>query len=99
MASGVPVAAYPVPGPLDVVGTSKAGVLDEDLKAAALKALELNPDDARAHAQTFSWDACLQQFLDNLDMFRDPDGAIRPQLNGEDVQDGDHLVHNPAPGE
>jgi glycosyltransferase involved in cell wall biosynthesis len=36
LASGVPVAAYPVPGPLDVVDQSGAGVLDDDLGAAIL---------------------------------------------------------------
>ena len=70
MASGVPVAAYPVPGPLDVVDGSGAGVLDEDLKSAALKALDINPDVARAHAEKFSWAASFDQFLGNLHVFR-----------------------------
>ena len=57
MACGLPVAAYPVTGPLDVVGRSGAGILHEDLKLAALKALDISRDAARAHAQTFSWQA------------------------------------------
>ena len=50
MACGTPVAAYPVPGPLDVVGSSPGGVLDLDLRAAALRALALPRDQARARA-------------------------------------------------
>lgn len=63
MACGLPVAAYPVAGPLDVVGTSGAGVLDEDLRMAALGALSIPGARARAHAETFSWEACARQWL------------------------------------
>ena len=66
MASGLPVAALPVPGPLDVVGDSGAGVLDRDLHAACLAALEIPRELARAHAETFTWAAATQQFLDNV---------------------------------
>jgi len=70
MASGVPVAAYPVPGPLDVVNQSGAGVLDEDLAAAVEKALTIPAEVCRAHALKFSWDASFDQFESNLDVFR-----------------------------
>ena len=53
MASGLPVAAYPVPGPIDVV-SAKAGVLDDDLRAACLKALTLSREDAREHSLRFT---------------------------------------------
>jgi glycosyltransferase involved in cell wall biosynthesis len=66
MSSGLPVAAFPVPGPLDVVGESGAGVLDKDLKSACLKALEIPRWKARAHAETFSWRASAEQFLTGL---------------------------------
>ena len=69
LACGLPVAAYPVPGPWDVVGGSDAGVLSEDLRAAALAALSIPADTARAHALAFSWGACTRQFLDNLRPF------------------------------
>jgi glycosyltransferase involved in cell wall biosynthesis len=69
LASGLPVAAYPVPGPNDVIGRSPAGVLDEDLRAAALAALAVDPALCRAHALDFSWEACTRQFLDNLRPF------------------------------
>jgi len=66
MACGLPVAAYPVTGPLDVLGDSKAGVMDEDLRAACLGALKVKREDAAAHARTFSWRAATEQFLAHL---------------------------------
>lgn len=66
MACGVPVAAYPVMGPNDVVGDSGAGVLGDDLATASKAALAIDPQICRAHALKFSWDACTQEFLQNL---------------------------------
>ena len=66
MACGIPVAAYPVTGPLDVVVPGVTGMLDEDLAAAALGALELDPADCRAHATRHSWGAATRQFVDAL---------------------------------
>lgn len=66
MACGTPVAAYPVPGPLDVIGNSGAGVLDEDLRRACLAALDIDRSRALAHAQAFSWAGAAAQFLGNL---------------------------------
>jgi glycosyltransferase involved in cell wall biosynthesis len=66
LASGVPVAAYPVPGPLDVVTTPKVGALDEDLKKACMAAIDCEPADCRAHAETFTWGTCARQFRDTL---------------------------------
>ena len=66
MACGLPVAAYPVTGPLDVIGESNAGVMHEDLRTACLAALELRREDAAAHARKFSWRAATEQFLSHL---------------------------------
>ena len=66
MASGLPVAAFPAPGPLDVVGDSGAGVLSEDLRAACLAALEIPREAARARAQQFSWEESARQFLGHI---------------------------------
>ena len=66
LASGTPVAAYPVAGPRDVVTDPSAGVLHEDLRHAALAALELDRAAARRHAMRFSWDAATREFADNL---------------------------------
>jgi len=66
MAAGVPVAAFPIMGPIDVVGTSGCGVLDNDLRKAALAALEIPGDRCRAYAETFSWEASAEQFYQNV---------------------------------
>lgn len=66
LASGLPVAAYPVMGPLDILGDSDAGILDEDLKAACLGALAIDPAAARELALSFSWRRAAMQFLDNV---------------------------------
>jgi glycosyltransferase involved in cell wall biosynthesis len=66
MACGLPVAAFPVAGPLDVVGVSGAGVLCEDLREACLAAAAIPRDVPRAHALTFTWEASARQFLGNV---------------------------------
>lgn len=66
LASGLPVAAYPVMGPLDILGDSDAGILDEDLKAACLGALAIDRATARQLALSFSWRRAAKQFLDNV---------------------------------
>jgi glycosyltransferase involved in cell wall biosynthesis len=63
MACGTPVAAFPVEGPLDVVGDSDGGVLHEDLRTAALEALELSRNGARARALQFDWGRVCDDFL------------------------------------
>jgi glycosyltransferase involved in cell wall biosynthesis len=66
MASGVPVAAFPVTGPIDVVNPGVSGVLENDLASAARNALGLNPVHCREHAMRFTWDSATDQFLTNL---------------------------------
>jgi glycosyltransferase involved in cell wall biosynthesis len=58
MACGTPVAAYPVPGPIDVVQPGVTGYLDEDLRTAALVALDLNRNACREYAEQNSWSTC-----------------------------------------
>jgi hypothetical protein len=60
------VAAFPVDGPLDVVGDSDGGVLDDDLAGAARRALQVPRDRARARALCFDWNAVCEQFLGYL---------------------------------
>jgi glycosyltransferase involved in cell wall biosynthesis len=64
MACGLPVAAYPVEGPIDVIGSSDAGVLSEDLRAACLEALKIPKARALARASEFGWERATQEFLD-----------------------------------
>ncbi|HEY6643087.1 glycosyltransferase family 1 protein [Povalibacter sp.] len=66
MACGVPVAAFPVTGPIDVVANGVTGVLSEDLRGAALAALTLDPAQCRDYALHHTWEAATQQFLRNL---------------------------------
>ncbi|NJD89730.1 MAG: glycosyltransferase family 1 protein [Betaproteobacteria bacterium] len=66
MASGVPVAALPVRGPIDVVKDPSAGVLNEDLREAALAALLLDRGEVRRYAERFSWERCTRQFASHL---------------------------------
>ncbi|MCX7082690.1 MAG: glycosyltransferase family 1 protein [Methylococcales bacterium] len=66
LASGVPVAAYPVTGPLDVITSDKVGKLDENLTKAMSEALELDPNDCRNFAMNYSWANCTEQFFNNL---------------------------------
>jgi len=76
MACGVPVAAYPVTGPIDVVINGHTGVLDEDLQLAAEAALELDPAACRAHALGYSWEACTRQFVAALAQPPSPAAAL-----------------------
>jgi glycosyltransferase involved in cell wall biosynthesis len=66
MACGTPVAAYPAPGPIDIIPGSGAGAVDEDLRAACLACLELDRRDVRAYAEKFSWRASAEEFVRNL---------------------------------
>lgn len=66
MACGLPVAAYPVMGPRDVVVPGLTGMLDENLERAARACLQLDPAACRRHAEQYSWHSCTQQFLANL---------------------------------
>ena len=66
MATGTPVAGYPVSGPVDIIPGSGAGAVDEDLRAACLAALECDRAQARAHAEGYSWDTVVDVFFDLL---------------------------------
>jgi len=66
MAFGVPVAAFPVTGPVDVVRHGETGILDEDLGRAALAALDLSGERCRQYALEHGWEAASRQFFDNL---------------------------------
>lgn len=63
LASGLPVAAFPVTGPRDVIGASPVGVLDWDLRRACLEALHISRSACRAFALDQSWDASARQLL------------------------------------
>ena len=68
LACGTPIAALPVTGPADILANAAPGVgaLDNDLRAAALRALGGDRIACRAHAERFSWRACAELFCSNL---------------------------------
>ncbi len=70
MATGTPVAAYPVDGPCEVLGQDTGevcgGVLHEDLRQAALQALHLPRAQARARALSFNWQHAVSLFIRHL---------------------------------
>jgi glycosyltransferase involved in cell wall biosynthesis len=67
LASGVPVAAYPVTGPLDIVTNERLGALDEDLGKAVARALRTgDPAACAAEGRTYTWENCTRQFVANL---------------------------------
>ncbi|WP_156841163.1 glycosyltransferase family 4 protein [Novosphingobium aquimarinum] len=72
LASGVPVAAYPVTGPIDILGRDgrgaerdlprAAGAVDADLTKAVARALEVRREDALTLGQRYTWEAATDQF-------------------------------------
>ena len=76
LASGTPVAAYPVTGPKDVLADADGpiGCVDADLRTAALTALGADREACRRHAERFSWRACAEMFLSHLTPMR-PEAA------------------------
>jgi glycosyltransferase involved in cell wall biosynthesis len=67
LASGVPVAAYPVPGPIDILAGKRTGALCDDLALAVQQALiHGRTEDCVALAGQFSWEAATAQFLNAL---------------------------------
>ncbi|MXQ10031.1 glycosyltransferase family 4 protein [Microvirga makkahensis] len=66
LASGLPIAAFPVTGPVDVVGSSGCGVIDPDLRKAALAALDIPRSRCRAHGETFTWSESARQFFSHI---------------------------------
>ena len=64
LACGVPVAAYNVMGPKDVVANGSVGILGENLRESAIAALELDRRECRSYAELFSWAACARRFAE-----------------------------------
>src|ERR1700716_1778644 len=66
LASGLPVAAFPVTGPRDVIGAAPVGVLNEDLRTACLSALTISPQACLAFAGKHGWAASAPAFVENI---------------------------------
>ena len=65
LACGTPVAAYPVPGPIDIL-TPETGGMSGDLETAIAQALTCDRAACAAYGRTFTWRASAQQFLDGI---------------------------------
>lgn len=65
LACGVPVAGYPVTGPIDVL-TPETGATDTDLTAAIAAALTKDRRACAAYGRSFTWEASAHQFLNAL---------------------------------
>jgi len=68
LACGLPVAAFPVPGPLDVIASDQVGVLSEDLAEACKRAVTLDRAACRAFALGHSWRDCALLFRSHLSL-------------------------------
>jgi glycosyltransferase involved in cell wall biosynthesis len=66
LASGLPVAAFPVTGPRDVIGNEPVGALDDDLRTACLSALTISPQACLAFAGKHTWEASARVFVENI---------------------------------
>jgi glycosyltransferase involved in cell wall biosynthesis len=75
LASGLPVAAFPVTGPRDVIGNAPVGVLNDDLRAACLAATKISPQACLDFAAGHTWEASARAFVDNITNVRQPDQA------------------------
>jgi glycosyltransferase involved in cell wall biosynthesis len=73
LASGVPVAAFPVTGPRDVIGSAPVGVLNDDLKVACLSALKISPQACLEFAARHTWEASARIFVDHISGVRNVD--------------------------
>jgi glycosyltransferase involved in cell wall biosynthesis len=80
LASGLPVAAFPVTGPRDVIGAAPVGALNEDLREACLSALKISPQACLEFAATHTWEASARSFVENITNVRltDPSSDTAP---------------------
>jgi hypothetical protein len=78
LASGLPVVAYSVPGPLDVIGDAPVGILGEDLARSVRLALDVDRTACRAFALGHSWSKSVDQFASQLTL---KDGFQESLLN------------------
>ncbi|HEX3116258.1 MAG TPA: glycosyltransferase family 1 protein [Bradyrhizobium sp.] len=80
LASGLPVAAFPVTGPRDVIGTAPVGALHEDLRTACLAALRILPQACLEFAAEHTWEASARAFIENMADIRhaDANGDVMP---------------------
>jgi hypothetical protein len=96
LASGLPVAAYPVPGPSDVVGRHNVGILDQDLRSAALNTLAVPRSNCRAVVLVHSWTKSAEVFLANIVPLvgRQDESVLRCQVRPEPSRPSPYVQPN-----
>lgn len=96
LACGTPVAAFPVMGPVDVIGDHPIGALDQNLRSACIRALSVPRELCRSFALERSWENSARQFIANLSTLQPsrsllparrvaPQSAVRGQSSGQIV--------------
>jgi glycosyltransferase involved in cell wall biosynthesis len=85
LACGTPVAAFPVTGPLDVIAGHPIGALDDDLRGACLRALNVSRVTCRDFAIAHSWENSARQFLGNV-------RASRPGIAANSTHSGNRTL-------
>src|SRR5262249_41513973 len=101
LACGTPVAGFPVAATRDVVGDAPVAVLDEDLRAACLKALALSRTDCRAFAERMTWDRSARCFLANVERANVATptlGPLRPHKAAHEAKATERKVVQPIIG-
>jgi 1,2-diacylglycerol 3-alpha-glucosyltransferase/glucuronosyltransferase len=88
LASGVPVAAYPVTGPKDVIGDHPVGALHEDLGVACIEALRSSRDACRKFALSYSWENSARQFLGHVRKLADSSREAEMAMTITDTASG-----------
>jgi glycosyltransferase involved in cell wall biosynthesis len=73
LASGLPVAAFPVAGPRDVIGAAPVGALNDDLRLACLSALTISPQACLEFAARHTWESSARAFVENIIAVRNAD--------------------------
>jgi glycosyltransferase involved in cell wall biosynthesis len=98
LASGLPVAAFPVTGPRDVIGAAPVGVLSEDLYTACMEALQIAPQTCVEFAAAHTWQASARVFVEHALNACDANEATNVLALGsrdepiEFVADGPHFA-------
>lgn len=97
LASGLPVAAYPVTGPKDILEHGISGYLDQNLSVAMVGALRLDRRNARARAENFTWRRTAEMFLSNVHEARAAlHGAPQPAMLSRKAHSSQHQTCGPA---
>lgn len=87
MSAGVPVAAYKVTGPMQVVQNGITGCLSDNLAKAVSDALQMDSAKCRKYAHNFSWESCTRQFFSNLHLL--PETSLNKGITKDHkMQDG-----------